>query len=182
MNIRTLCLGILSFGDATGYEIRKLSTQGEYSYFVEASFGAIYPALAKLYKEGLVSRRNETQGGKPARKVYSITAAGRQAFDASLRQAPAADVFRSEFLFLILCAEMMPPELIRQRLDERIDFITERITGLKTLYGGCQSPGARWTADYGIACYAAALAFIQRERHRIERIAGRARLIDQAAE
>ena len=41
MSVRTLCLAILSFGDATGYEIRKLSTEGRYSYFVDASFGSV---------------------------------------------------------------------------------------------------------------------------------------------
>ena len=80
MNVRTLCLAILYFGDATGYEIRKLSTEGKYSYFVEASYGAIYPALAKLEKDGLVTCRIEAVEGKPSRKVYSITDAGRNEF------------------------------------------------------------------------------------------------------
>ena len=40
MNVRTICLAILYDGDSTGYEIRKLSTEGEYSYFIDASYGA----------------------------------------------------------------------------------------------------------------------------------------------
>ena len=73
MSVRSLCLAILSFGDATGYEIRKESTEGRFSYFDDASFGSIYPALARLESEGLVTVREEPQAGKPARKVYSIT-------------------------------------------------------------------------------------------------------------
>ena len=76
MSVRSLCLAILSFGDATGYEIRKESTDGRFSYFDDASFGSIYPALARLESEGLVTVREEPQAGKPARKVYSITEAG----------------------------------------------------------------------------------------------------------
>lgn len=80
MSVRSLCLAILSFGDATGYEIRKESTEGRFSYFDDASFGSIYPALARLEAEGLVTVREEPQAGKPARKVYSITEAGRKVF------------------------------------------------------------------------------------------------------
>ena len=67
MNVRTICLAILYDGEATGYEIRKLSVEGEYSYFIDASFGSIYPALAKLELDGLVTSRVETQEGKPAK-------------------------------------------------------------------------------------------------------------------
>ena len=67
MNVKTLCLAILYDENATGYEIRKLSVEGEYAYFVEASFGSIYPALAKLEEEGLVTSQVELQDGKPAK-------------------------------------------------------------------------------------------------------------------
>ena len=45
MNVKTLCLSILYEGEATGYEIRRLCVEGECSYFIEASFGSIYPCL-----------------------------------------------------------------------------------------------------------------------------------------
>ena len=48
MNVKTPCLAILSFGEATGYEFRKRAAEGPLSYFTEASFGAIYPALDRL--------------------------------------------------------------------------------------------------------------------------------------
>ena len=51
MNVRTLCLGVLSFGDATGYEIKKMAEDGLFSHFIEASFGSIYPALTKMTDE-----------------------------------------------------------------------------------------------------------------------------------
>ena len=63
MSVRTLCLAILNFGDATGYEIRKLSTGGKFRYFIEASFGSIYPTLARLEAEGLVTVREACIAG-----------------------------------------------------------------------------------------------------------------------
>ena len=98
MNVRTICLAILYDGDSTGYEIRKLSTEGEYCYFVDASFGAIYPALAKLEDDKLVTSRVEQQDGKPAKKIYSITAPGRHEFINSLFEQLGEDEYRSEFL------------------------------------------------------------------------------------
>ena len=87
MNVRTLCLSVLYDGDATGYDIRRLCADGEFSYFVEASYGSIYPALAKLEADRLVTSRAEQQDGRPARKVYSITEMGRLAFAEELSGA-----------------------------------------------------------------------------------------------
>ena len=72
MNIRTLCLGILQFEDATGYEINKLVADGRFSHFIEASYGSIYPALTRLMQEELVTCQTQVQAGKPSRKIYAI--------------------------------------------------------------------------------------------------------------
>src|SRR5260221_12359481 len=98
MNVRTVCLAILYDGEATGYAIRQLLVEGEYSYFIDASFGSIYPALAKLDADGLVTSHVEQQDGKPAKKIYAVTAAGRRAFIQSLFEKLGDDEFRSEFL------------------------------------------------------------------------------------
>ena len=78
MNVRTLCLGILSFAQMTGYDIRKLAAEGNFSHFCEANYGSIYPALSQLTKDGLVVFTDEAIDGKPPRKIYSITEKGRR--------------------------------------------------------------------------------------------------------
>src|SRR5690554_385945 len=98
MNVKTLCLSILYYGEASGYDIRRLCTEEEFAYFVEASFGSIYPALARLEEEGCVTSRTEQQTGKPARKVYSITETGRRIFAEELAEPLGEDIFRSPFL------------------------------------------------------------------------------------
>ena len=52
MNVKTLCLGVLSLGEASGYEIKKEIEEGLFSHFIDASFGSIYPALMQLNAEG----------------------------------------------------------------------------------------------------------------------------------
>src|SRR5208337_3260930 len=117
MDVRTICLGILSRGEATGYEIKKLFEEGGYQHFVEASFGSIYPALSQLTGDGLVQVRAEAQEKRPDRKVYSITPAGRSQFLASLLKPLAEDRHRSPFVFAMLFSHLLPPERVSELMD-----------------------------------------------------------------
>ena len=76
MDVKTLCLGALSRGDASGYEIKKAFEEGPLSHIHEASFGAIYPALTELERQGLVTGREMAQEKRPDKKVYALTEAG----------------------------------------------------------------------------------------------------------
>jgi DNA-binding PadR family transcriptional regulator len=160
MNVRTICLAILYDGEATGYEIRKLSVEGEYSYFIDASFGSIYPALAKLELDGLVTSRVETQEGKPAKKIYEITAAGRTDFLNSMFEKLGEDEFRSEFLLFLRFASELPASLVEQRLKERLEQIDQSISDFDRLRGDNPHPGDAWVIDYGRCCMQAARDYI----------------------
>jgi DNA-binding PadR family transcriptional regulator len=152
MNVRTVCLSILHEGDATGYEIRRLCVEGECSYFVEASFGSIYPALAKLEDDGLVSSRVEQQDGKPAKKVYSITEAGRSAFTQALYEPLGEEVFRSPFLLFARFAHILPAELVEARLNEYLEYTVESKRKLEEIIAERNSNASdTWVINYGRA-------------------------------
>jgi PadR family transcriptional regulator, regulatory protein AphA len=152
MNVRTLCLSILHEGDATGYEIRRLCVEGECSYFIEASFGSIYPALAKLEDEGLVSSLVEQQDGKPAKKIYSITEAGRDAFTSALSEPLGEDVFRSPFLLFARFAHILPAELVETRINEYLDrTISDRKKLEEILLERSSNASDTWVVGYGRA-------------------------------
>lgn len=161
MNVRTICLAILYEGDSTGYEIRKLSTEGEYSYFVDASFGAIYPALQKLEAERLVTSRIEQQDGKPAKKIYSLTQRGRSAFVDSLFDKLGNDVYRSEFLLFVRFASELPRSLVQLRLTERLQSLTRTIAEMDRLAQNHTSPADRWVINHGRSCMAFARDHIE---------------------
>lgn len=173
MSVRSLCLAILSFGDATGYEIRKESTEGRFSYFDDASFGSIYPALARLESEGLVTVREEPQAGKPARKVYSITDAGREDFIQSLCDPQAPDTFKSPFLLIALNAAQLPPEIIRRAVERRKAQVHAELRLLTDNEKDreCSHPGSNWTREYGIACMNFTLAYLEEHGEALIRIA-----------
>ena len=164
MNVRTICLAILYDGEATGYEIRKLSVEGEYSYFIDASYGSIYPALARLETEKLVTSRVEVQDGKPAKKIYSITPLGRSAFIQSLFEKLGEDEFRSEFLLFLRFATELPQSLVEQRLSERLAEVDAMLADFDRLKQQHTHPGDAWVIDYGRTCMQAARDYIAAHR------------------
>jgi PadR family transcriptional regulator AphA len=152
MNVRTLCLSILYEGESTGYEIRRLCVEGECAYFIEASFGSIYPALAKLEDDKLVTSRTEQQDGKPAKKVYSITEAGRAAFVHELAQPLGEDMFRSPFLLFARFAHILPAALVEERANEFLQSTLDKRKHLEDAAAkrSCNASDT-WVIDYGRA-------------------------------
>ncbi|MBV9332114.1 MAG: PadR family transcriptional regulator [Alphaproteobacteria bacterium] len=167
MDVRTICLGILTRGDATGYEIKKLFQEGSYQHFAEASFGSIYPALNRLTEDGLVSVRSEAQEKRPDRKVYSITPAGRDAFVASLMKPLPEDRHRSPFIFAMLFADLLPPARVSALLD---NYIAEAESKLRQLEEGEKNtPTEIFVSGIGRAVYVAILDFLRNHRAEVER-------------
>jgi PadR family transcriptional regulator, regulatory protein AphA len=168
MNVKTLCLSILYEGEATGYEIRRLCVEGECSYFIEASFGSIYPALAKLEDEGMVTSRTEQQDGKPAKKIYSITAKGRNAFANQLAEPLGEDMFRSPFLLFARFAHILPRELVEQRAQEFLDRTIEKRQHLdEAMAEHGSNAGDTWVINYGRAIMDVAVQHMRAHMHEL---------------
>mgnify|MGYP001168729784 CR=1 FL=1 len=149
MNVRTLILAILNMGAASGYEIKKMSSEGRFSYFVDISYGSIYPTLARLEAEGMVDCRIESHPGKPDRKIYSITPGGRAELVEGLGQTPQRDIFKSEFLLLAMNADLVGHEVVARALAQRIADLEGELAMLDEIRDGCDHPATCWVADYG---------------------------------
>jgi PadR family transcriptional regulator, regulatory protein AphA len=169
MNIRTLCLGVISIEEASGYEIKKEIEDGLFSHFIDASFGSIYPALTMLNAEGLVTLRAEEQTGRPDKKVYAITEAGRAALAKSLAVVPARDKYKSEFLFEMLFQQMLPVEhhhlaITKQLVDLKEDLA--RIAECRSTEPG--NVGVEFVAGYGEAVLTASVTYLESKLAEIE--------------
>jgi PadR family transcriptional regulator, regulatory protein AphA len=163
MDVRTICLGILTRGDHTGYEIKKHFEDGGCQYFIEASFGSIYPALNKLTEEGLVSVREEAQVKRPDRKVYSVTEEGRRAFRDALFMPVSEDRNRSPFLFAMLFADLLPEVRLAAMYDEYVARAEERLSQIDK-GGEPETKGERFVRDFGHAIYRAMLDHLRSHR------------------
>ena len=168
MDVRTICLGILTRGDATGYEIKKTVEEDGWRHFVEASFGSIYPALNRLTEEGLVSVHAEAQEKRPDRKVYTITQAGRHAFFDSLMGSLPEDRYRSPFIFAMLFADLLPKERVNQMLDAYIARTEDILSQLRQADAKPQREGEHFANGLGRAGYAAILEYLRAHRAKIE--------------
>ncbi len=165
MNVRTLCLGMLSLGEASGYEIKKGVEDGLFSHFIEASYGSIYPALNQLAVEGLVTVREEEQTGKPDKKVYVITEAGKTSLAKAIKVLPAKDKYKSEFLFQMLLQEYVSPDLILTAIDKQLSDLNQDLQHIAECRAMESSGvGSRFVADYGHAVVTAGVKCLELKR------------------
>lgn len=167
MDVRTICLGILTRGPATGYEIKKLFEDDGYQHVVEASFGSIYPALNRLTEEGLVLVREEAQEKRPDRKVYSITAAGRTAFLSSLLKPLPEDRHRSPFAFAMLFGHLLPEERVGAMIDAYTKQCEDKLAQIDARPAP-QTEGERFVLGMGQTIYHAMLDYLRTHRADIE--------------
>ena len=169
MDVRTICLGILTRGSATGYEIKKLFDEDGYQHFVEASFGSIYPALNRLTEDGLVSVREEPQEKRPDRKVYSITPAGRTTFIASLLKPLPEDRHRSPFVFAMLFGDLLPAEQVSRMINDYIAQAEAKLEQLQQQSKEPKSAHEKFVMGIGCAVYVAMVDFLRTHRGEVEK-------------
>ena len=162
MNVRTLCLGILSFAQMTGYDIRKLAAEGNFSHFCEANYGSIYPALSQLTKDGFVVFTDEVLDGKPPRKIYSITEKGRVHLFETLNKQPGPDRFKSEFLFYSLFQDKMPVCDFRKLLVRKIAETRDTLESLEKANDCCDHEPSLFALGYGVAMNKAVLDYLKK--------------------
>jgi PadR family transcriptional regulator, regulatory protein AphA len=165
MNVRTLVLGILSFGEASGYEIKKMVEDGRFSHFIDASFGSIYPALTALTAENLLTVRAEEQTGRPDKKVYAITANGRASLARALSVTPTKDKFKSEFLFQMLLAEYVSQASLAAAIDKQIGDLKEDLARIAECDADISGqPGCGFVHGYANAVLNAGVKYLEERR------------------
>jgi DNA-binding PadR family transcriptional regulator len=133
MDAKTLCLGALTCGDASGYEIKKMFEEGPFAYFHQVSFGSIYPSLATLCDEGKISMREESQDGRPDKKVYSLTDKGKDELRSAVAKKPADDKLRSEVMVMLFLEEYLEPDHLRDVYSQQLEFyrtLLEKVDGM----------------------------------------------------
>ena len=143
-------LGLLMDRDHHGYEIRS-RLRDRLGLWANVSFGAIYPALARLERLGLVevvattaratalstgslsgeraslrSRRATNGLGRRSRKVYRITDTGRQEFLVLLADPATLDDSRN-FSLRVALAKYLTPTRRVSLLERRRRDLVERL-------------------------------------------------------
>ncbi len=155
-------MGVLSLGEASGYEIKKEIEEGLFNHFIDASFGSIYPALTQLNAEGFVTLRAEEQTSRPDKKVYAITQAGKDYFAKSIAVIPARDKYKSEFLFEMLFQELLPSNFMRTAIEKQLTDLKEDLRCIdECCEGSSHTLGGEFVTGYGKAVLGASVRYLE---------------------
>lgn len=176
MNVKDLCLGALTFGDASGYDLKKFF-ETSFSHFCAAGYGSIYPALAELTAAGLVSCQELPQHGKPDRKIYHLTEAGRQTFQRSLENTSPQHRVKSDFLLALYFAHLLPSERLEHLLDGRIAELERHLELVQQAKHEAQgqsqkAAGPQFVYGFGRAVMTAARDYLRSHRRMLIGISG----------
>ncbi|MFM2044392.1 MAG: hypothetical protein RLY86_2968 [Pseudomonadota bacterium] len=167
MDVKTLCLGVLSRGDASGYEIRKAFEEGPLSHFSDAGFGSIYPALKRLLEDGLIAIARHGTESRPDKKVYRITPTGRHALYQALTEKPGPDKLRSDFMFMLSFGHLLPPRHLDRIITDRVEEYRRLADGIVDSDGAHGTPGEMFVQGLSLAMYRAAKAYLEDHRHEL---------------
>jgi drug/metabolite transporter (DMT)-like permease/DNA-binding PadR family transcriptional regulator len=115
-------LGFLSEHAMHAYELRKRITV-LMGHVRPVSDGSLYPALHRLRREGLLTRRPEPGSGGPARQVFELTDAGHAELQRRLAQPDDLEITdRNKYFVLLAFLHLLPSahaqaEVLRHRLE-----------------------------------------------------------------
>jgi len=169
-------LGFLASHPRSGYQIREAAKRAV-SFFWGVSDGQLYPQLKLLADRNLIEAVDQPDGPR-ARQTWRLTAPGREAFLAWLREPSAPPQTRDENLVKILFASRLDP-------GETLRLIQERRTSFRWLAEHLDTvvPRTDWTAeerqasvptpdlirDYGLDFAQSAIAWCDKVEAELER-------------
>ena len=116
-SITPVILGLLAHKPFSGYDM-KATVDRSTRFFWAGSYGQIYPELRRLEREGLIEGEDAPNGGR-TRRVYRLTAAGRDALREWLLGSATTIEYRDESLLRLFFAEALPREQALQLLAGR---------------------------------------------------------------
>jgi DNA-binding PadR family transcriptional regulator len=108
MSLQAAILGFLALEPASGYTLRQRFEHSVGSFWTVTQ-SQVYRELHGLERGGLVAVRRERGDGKPDRKVYRLTEAGRRHLDAWLREPLEPLQLRHPLLLKFVFAADLPP-------------------------------------------------------------------------
>jgi len=115
LSLRHAVLIALQNEEATGYEIAKWFDQGM-GYFWSSTHQQIYQELRKMVVSELLTFREVSQSGKPAKKIYTITESGINELKSWLEKPVKQYVVKDALLMKIYSGHLLAPEKLLQEI------------------------------------------------------------------
>jgi PadR family transcriptional regulator AphA len=126
-------LGLLTFGEMSGYDVNKVAQQSIAFFFTPAK-SQIYSELRRLVSLGYATEREVEQDRRPDKRLYRITDRGRQALRAWLETAEMESAeIKSPFLVKVFFGAHMSPQALLAQVKEMRRRDAEQLQVLKQI-------------------------------------------------
>lgn len=117
--MRQHLLALLAKEPAHGYELKLALEQAFGAGYPSPNIGQVYVTLKRLEADGLVRGEAVEQGSRPTKKVYELTAAGRDAVAAWVGEPAEGPRIRDDFFVKLVLAP-------RAGLADRMELINRQ--------------------------------------------------------
>ncbi len=131
MSLEAAILGFLSERPRSGYDLKTRCFDHDARFIWTADQAQIYRTLERLQGARLISSTRKRQAGRPDRRVYEITPAGRDALTAWLRESPALASARDPLLLWLYFAAALPEGELLDVIESRRSRHQTRLDALR---------------------------------------------------
>ena len=104
--MRQMLLALLAKEPAHGYELKQAIEQIFGGAYPSPNIGQIYVTLNRLERDGLVVSEDVAQTGRPNKKVYELTPAGRETLAEWIQQPADGPRIRDDFFVKLALAPL----------------------------------------------------------------------------
>ena len=166
-------LGMLRNEPRSGYEIKQ-QVDNSTRFFWAASYGQIYPELAKLAEAGLVTGEEQPTGGRK-RTIYRLTRTGRAELRRWLDELPERLELRDEGLLKLFFAGAVDRDKALGIIDARRRMAEDKLAALRAIEpravetASSGDPYPHLVLRYGVEMSEWTIAWCKRARAEVEK-------------
>lgn len=125
----------------SGYDLAKRFDRSV-GFFWDASHQQIYRELSRLEAEGCLIAERIDQEGRPNKKVYEVTPAGRQFLQLWIAQPGEISPIKDDLLVKLFGGYMVPREVILEELEHHRQCHQARLEEYRTIQANfLENPG-----------------------------------------
>ena len=121
-------LATLSGEAYSGYDLWKRFSD-ETSHYWKASQQQVYRELNKLESQGAIAPEIVSQENRPDKKLYRITAVGKEILTAWLGEPSEPMSVREDLMVKVLAGHLVSPEIIIEELKRRHQIHSQKLAG-----------------------------------------------------
>jgi DNA-binding PadR family transcriptional regulator len=131
--MRNTLLALLAEGTAHGYELKHGIEEMFGDGWPSINIGQIYTTLGRLERDGLVASSHVAQAGRPDKRVYDLTEAGREEVRRWLEEPVSGPRLKDEFFTKLMLARLPGVAALNGGTDPRALIARQRRDYLQSL-------------------------------------------------